>query len=173
MATLIKEDGSIVAGANSWLELAEARTLADNLGLTLPVDDDEAIIALIQGGIYVNNQERTFQGSRVSADQTMSRPRQDATKYGFAIAIDSIPDEVKCSQVNAASEIGAGVSPYSNGEGKETASEEVTGAVKVSYFEIGKTDSNIVLTTAINCLYPLTLQAIGAGGLNQFCVNRA
>lgn len=172
-ATIIVETGNVVPGANSWLSLVDARALAEQLGLTLPVDDDEATIAIIKGGTYVNNQERTFQGSRVSPDQTMSWPRTGATKHGFDIADDVIPDEVKCGQVEAAASIAAGTDPYPVDTGKETSKERVEGAVEVNYFESGKTDSNVAITTALNCLYPLTLQAIGAGGFGQFVTCRA
>lgn len=173
MASLIVEDGTIVAGANSFLSLVDARTLADNRGIDLPVDDDAAIDALIQGGIYVNNQESSLQGARVSADQTMCYPRSGVTKYTFDVASDSIPDEIKCAQVESAASIGAGVNPYAVDTGKEVKLQEVTGSVKREFFESGKTNSNITITTAINCLYPLTLNAIGGGNFFNFNVQRA
>lgn len=172
MASLVVETGSVVAGANSFVSLVDARTIADYRGITLPVLDDDAITALIQGGIYVNNQEGGLQGVRVSIDQTMCFPRSGVVKYGFEVPNDSIPNEVICSQVEAASQIGAGVNPYANNEGKEVSNETVVGAVAVSYFESGKTDSNVLLTTADNCILPLTLLAIGAGGGFNFSVSR-
>lgn len=166
--TIIVEDGSIVPSANSFLSLADARTLAESLGITLPVDNDKANEALVQGGVYVNNQEGGLQGVRVSIDQTMCYPREGVVKYGFDVPNDSIPDEIKCSQVHAASQIGAGVNPYSNDAGKEVASQTVVGAVARTFFESGKTNSNISLTESLNCLHPLTMLAIGSG--NQFTI---
>ena len=59
---LIIEDGSIVANANSFISLVDARAYAATIGLTLPVDDTEAEVTLINGARYVNSQEPSFQG---------------------------------------------------------------------------------------------------------------
>ena len=168
MAVLIIEDGTIVAGANSFITLVDARTLADDRGISLPVLDDDAIDALIKGGIYVNNQEPSLQGTRVSALQTMCYPRKGVTRYTFDVEDDAIPADLLCAQVEAAASIGAGVNPYAVDTGKEVASQTVTGAVARTFFESGKTNSNVKLTTAINCLYPITSQAVGGG--NQFTI---
>lgn len=166
--TIIVEDGTVVPNANSFLSLIDARALAESMGILLPVDDDKANEAIVKGGVYVNNQEGSLQGVRVSADQTMCYPRDGVVKYNFDVPNDSIPDEIKCSQVHAASQIGAGAKPYSNDTGKEVASQAVTGAVSRTFFESGKTNSNIRLTESINCLYPLTMLAINGG--NQFTI---
>ena len=39
---LIVEDGSIVPGADSYINLVDARTFAAKYGLVLPTDDTEA-----------------------------------------------------------------------------------------------------------------------------------
>jgi len=46
---LIVEVGSIVPGADSYINLVDARTFAAKYGLVLPTDDDEAEAALIHG----------------------------------------------------------------------------------------------------------------------------
>ncbi|MBU4707835.1 DnaT-like ssDNA-binding protein, partial [Salmonella enterica] len=43
---LVVEDGSIVAGADSYLSLEDARALAAKYGYALPADDTEAEAAL-------------------------------------------------------------------------------------------------------------------------------
>ena len=120
----------------------------------------------------MNNQEGGLQGARVSIDQTMCFPRSGVVKYGFDVPNDSIPSDVICAQVEAASQIGAGVNPYANDTGKEVKLQEVVGSVKREFFESGKTDANVSLTTADNCLFPLTLLAVGVSGGFNFSVSR-
>lgn len=166
--TLIVEDGSIVAGANTWINLVDARAFAENIGVTLPTDDEDAKRAIVKGARYVDDQEPQMQGSRVSIDQTLSWPRSGVTSNGFDVPDDSIPNGVICAQIEAAAQIGAGIDPYPVNPGKEVSNEEVVGAVKVGYFQSGKTDSNIELTSALNCLYPYSLIAIG--GSNKYSI---
>jgi hypothetical protein len=161
--SLITEDGSIVPNADSFISLADARTEADRLGLTLPVDDTQAEIALRNAGRWINSQEPSFQGSRVSIDQTMSWPRDNVVKYNFDVPNDSIPTDVICSQLEAAAQIAAGVNPFPTDNGKEVKLQEVTGAVKREFFESGSTASSIELTAALNCLYPITTGATSGG----------
>ncbi|KAF2282287.1 hypothetical protein GH714_044131 [Hevea brasiliensis] len=73
---LIVEDGSIVADADSYISLTDARALADKFGLTLPTDDTAAEAALRNGAAYVGLQESAMCGTRVSAEQELSYPRQ-------------------------------------------------------------------------------------------------
>ena len=67
---LIVENGTVVPDADSFLSLVDARSLASNYGITLPVDDTEAEITLRNGYLFLLTEERNLQGSRVSADQT-------------------------------------------------------------------------------------------------------
>ena len=170
---LIVEDGSIIAGANSFISLVDARAQALTLGLTLPVDDDEADIALINAGRYVNAQEPSLQGKRVSPDQTMCFPRSGVVKYGFEIDDDVIPSDVICAQLEAAAAITAGVDPYPVDNGKEVKLQEVTGSVKREFFESNVSAKDIEITAALVCLYPVTESALtGAGDGVSFNVYR-
>ena len=157
---LIVEDGSIVAGANSFISLVDARAMALTLGLTLPVDDDEADTVLINGGRYVNSQEPSLQGTRVSIDHTMCEPRNDVVKYGFDVPNDTVPSDAICAQVEAAAAITGGVNPYPVDDGKEVKLQEVTGAVKREFFESNVSAKDIEITAALNCLYPITNEAL-------------
>jgi len=60
---LIVESGSVVAGADSWATLTEARALAAKYGVTLPADDTEAEVAMRNGGAYVNGYEPNMAGN--------------------------------------------------------------------------------------------------------------
>ena len=88
---LIVETGAVVADADSYISLADARTLAAKYGWTLPTDDDEAEIALRNGAEYVGLFEPEMKGSRVSADQTLAYPRKYVSIFGFDQAETLIP----------------------------------------------------------------------------------
>jgi hypothetical protein len=169
---LIVETGLIIANADSFVSLVDARSQADLLGLSLPVDDTEAEQALRNGARYVNSQEPSLQGYRVSIDQTMCEPRIGATKHGFIIPDNVVPNEAICAQIYAASAITEGSNPYAVDNGKETKLEEVSGAVKVEYFESGSTESSVRITGALDCLYPITTDAVSGGSMFQVPARR-
>jgi hypothetical protein len=152
---LIVETGAIVPGADSYVSLAEARTTAAFYGWALPTLDADAEIALRNGANYVGLFESEMKGSRVSAEQSLAYPRKDATVFGFDIPETSIPGRLQIAQIAAAVEIGAGLDPRASTDGRVISSEQVTGAVAVSYFNNGNTGATVRITKAIDALKPL------------------
>lgn len=154
---LIVEDGTGLVDADSYISLVDARLYAANYGYTLPDDDTEADVALRKGCVYVNLFEYSFTGERLNDDQSLAWPRVNAYKcVGDQVYIDSgvVPTEVKQSQVIAASFYAAGIDVRANDDGNSIASEEVSGAVKVSYHDNGKTGGSIEITEAVDKLSP-------------------
>ena len=88
---LIIEDGSGVANADSYISLADARTLAANYGIKLPDDDADAEVKLRQGYLLINTLESQLQGSRTHYDQTGAFPRIGVYSNCKEVASDSIP----------------------------------------------------------------------------------
>lgn len=152
---LIVEDGSIVAGADSYVSLSDARALAAKYGWELPADDTEAEQALRNGAGYVGLQEPAMCGRRVSAAQELAYPRQGVTLYGFDIASNTIPTAVIRAQVAAAVEYGAGTDVRATNDGRATSLERVEGAVTVQYFNNGNNGTSVVITAAMDALGPL------------------
>ena len=152
---LIVEDGTIVSGADSYVNLVDARALAAKYNLALPVDDTEAEAALRNGASYIGLQEPFMCGSRVSPLQELSFPRLGATLYGYDVASNTIPARVIRAQVIAAIEYGKGTDVRASSDGRATSLERVEGAVTVQYFNNGATGANTVITAAIDALRPL------------------
>ena len=152
---LIVETGAIVPGADSYVNLAEARSTAAFYGWALPTDDTAAEVALRNGANYVGLFEPEMKGSRVSAAQALAFPRQDVTVWGFYLPNTEIPGHLIAAQIAAAVEIGAGLDPRASTDGRVMASEQVTGAVAVSYFNNGNTGAMVRITKAIDALKPL------------------
>ena len=166
--SLIVETGSIVAGADSYISLVDARTMAALYGWALPATDPAAEIALRNGANYVGLFEPEMKGSRVSAEQSLAYPRKDATVFGFDISETSIPGRLQIAQIAAAVEIGAGLDPRASTDGRVVASEQVTGAVAVSYFNNGNTGATVRLTKAIDALKPLLSSGNNGSSFNVY-----
>lgn len=165
---LVVEDGSIVAGADSYLSLADARTLAAKYGYDLPTDDTEAEAALRNGAMYVGLQEPVMCGRRVSAAQSLAFPRTGISLYGFPVANNTIPDQVKLAQLIAGVEYGSGAVVRGSTDGRITTMERVEGAVTVQYANNGNTGSSITITAAMDALRPLLCGANNGSSFNVY-----
>lgn len=164
---LTVENGTIVAGADSYVSLTSARAIASAIGLTLPVADADAEVALRNGRLYVDGHEAQFSGQRVSQTQPLAWPRQSAVLYGYYWSPGGIPPALIDAQVMAASAIAGGANPWAVDDGKAVASEAVAGAVSISYHYNGKTGAGVRLTQADQALQPLL-----ANGYGGFSVGR-
>lgn len=166
--TLTVEDGSVVAGADSYISLVDARTLATNYGYALPVDDTEANVALRKGAWYVDGFEDSYTGTRTDEAQSLAWPRTDATyRYGADIESDAIPSQLQLSQVIAAATYGAGTNVRPNDNGQNVASHSVDGAVSQSFFNNGSTSKQITITEANDALKVL----FSSSSSNKFSFN--
>jgi len=153
---LIVEDGTGKPDSDSYVSLVDARALAAKYGYTLPTDDDKANVSIRNGTQYVDMNESCFGGVRKLLTQALAWPRVGAkTTFKAEISDDTIPEQLKIAVVAAAAEYGAGVDVRATDDGKAIASEEVTGAVAVSYFNNGKTGNTVVITKAIDALKTL------------------
>ncbi len=136
---LIIEDGSIVAGAESFVTAAEFVTYADNRGATFPAaeaDQEELLRLAID---YLFQQEIRMQGFRISKDQTLMYPRNGVCLYGFQVAGTDIPENLKNAQIEAAL--------YQNenellvNDAGQDVSKEKLDVLEVSYFSGGSYNS--------------------------------
>ena len=142
---LIVEDGSVVAGADSYQSLADARTDAANRGLTLNADDTIAETQLRQSYYWLTNTyEPQLQGLRVSAEQTASLPRSGMVAYGFSVSSDEVPNNFKFAQVNAAASVEGGADLNAITVGSDLSSFEVVGTYKESYQDASSGISHIL-----------------------------
>lgn len=166
--SLIVEDGTGVANADSYQTLSSARDSAELLGLPLPVDDIEAEVALRNGYRYVNGFESSFYGTRATDIQTGAWPRDDAyICYGrnqVMINNYSVPSDMITAQMMAAVEYGKGTEVMPVDNGLAIQSQEVVGAVKRSFFDNGKTGGEITITQAVDAMKNLMCSG---GGLTM------
>lgn len=150
---LTVENGTGLVDADSYASLATARAIAEKYGVSLPIDDAACEVAIRQGTEYADMQEDCFGGTRLNLEQSLSWPRAGAkTTTGYVIPFDSVPMQMIKASVFAAAEYGTGVDVRANDDGKAIASEQVTGAVAVSYFDNGKSGGTVVITKAIDAM---------------------
>ena len=102
---LIIEDGTIVAGANSFTTDVELLAYALARGVTLPATEAERDILQIKAMDYFFSVEFCLQGCRVIADQELPYPRIGVCANGFIVPSDEIPQAIK----NALMELGVQV----------------------------------------------------------------
>lgn len=152
--SLIVESGVGDPLADSYISLADARTFAANYGITLPADDTEAEITLRKGTQYVDLQEDCFAGDRLSDTQALAYPRDDGS---------GMPKALGRAAVYAAAEFALGTDVRATDDGKAIASEEVSGAVAVSYFNNGKTGGTVTITRAMDALKSLLVSCKNNG----------
>ena len=165
---LVVETGAVVSGADSYIDLTDARALAEKYGKALPVDDTEAEAALRNGAVYVGLQERAMCGFRVSPEQSLAYPRRNVFAYGFPVPADSIPSQIINAQVLAAVEYGLGTDVRASSGGRVTETERVEGAGSVSYFNNGATGSTITITAAIDAMRPLLCGSANGASFNVY-----
>jgi hypothetical protein len=92
---IVVEDGTIVAGANSYLTLVEVRAFAEARGLPLSATDSVVEAQLIKASDYIEARESKpgFIGCRVSEEQVLCWPRN-----AYGVRYNQIPAKIKQAQ---------------------------------------------------------------------------
>ncbi len=128
------EDGSIVAGANSYVTAAEIAEMCGLYGIALPEDAAAIEVAARKGFMMINSLESEFQGLRVSAEQSGSFPRSGMIAYGFLYPDYRVPIQVKEAQIFAIDAVlnkGYDINAISSGQVLK--SFELSGVIKEEY----------------------------------------
>lgn len=100
---LTTENGTIVAGADSFATAAELVTYAANFGRTIPATEAEQEALLRRA--YLQMDALPWKGELVSQAQTGSWPRYNVCRGGFVVASNTIPAQIKAGQMALATEI--------------------------------------------------------------------
>lgn len=123
---LVIENGSLVAGANSYVAVEDARAYADARASILPAGDAEVEAALIVAMDYLESLRAQYQGQKVDpALQSLQWPRTGVVIDGWQVPTDHIPKELKDAQCQLALEVSAGTDLMPTGDGREVIREKV------------------------------------------------
>lgn len=151
--TIIVEDGTGVAGANSYIAEIEYDAFLTNHGLTDSRTGDAKLSGMINGYDYVNAQDAKFSGTRTGTTQTGSFPRSGSLIYGSLIASDDIVQNVKDGQAQYAYE-SSNSSLYNVGTGSRITKEKVD-VLEVEYADTTSSNPQPIFQKADNYLKPL------------------
>lgn len=133
------EDGSVVAGADSYATASELATYAANFGRVIPDSAPEQESILRRA--YLEMSGLAWKGAPVSIDQTGAWPRRGVVKSGFSIPADTIPQQIKAGQMALAAEIHADdLNPPEQRKGA-VVKDRVEGAVERQYAPASATTS--------------------------------
>ncbi len=129
---LIIENGTVVAGANSYVTVAEAKTYATARAENFPTDNAAVEALLVDAMDYLEALRRQFQGTKTSTVQELQWPRLSVVIDGEDYPSDSIPKELKNAQCQLAIDSYAvgGLCPTTDGF---AASKEKVDVIEVEY----------------------------------------
>jgi hypothetical protein len=105
--TVIVEDGSVVANANSFVSVATAESLLSDLGVEGFDEEtaDDKALAVVEAAKRLNHFESMLDGSRQSSSQNLLFPRLGSTlRSNKAIPSSSVPAQVLDAQALLAKE---------------------------------------------------------------------
>lgn len=103
--SLVIEDGSIVADADSFATAAELVTYAANFGRTIPSDTTAQEALLRRAALQMS--AMSWKGGLVNELQALSWPRYDVYRDNWLVPSNTIPAQIKAGQMALATEIHA------------------------------------------------------------------
>jgi len=154
VATIIVEDGTIVANANSYVSAADLGTYASNRGVTITGTEEDLLIEAMD---YIESLE--FIGLQLTENQALAWPRSGAVKKKiYWYDTNEIPQLLIDGLCEVALAIDAGNSPLDNLE-RATKREKV-GDLEVEYKD---SSANSVIVKKINAKLKALLVVSGNG----------
>lgn len=126
---LIIEDGSIVAGAESYVTVQEFEAYTAKRGISVAGNSNSLLLSAMD---YLET--LLFIGTKKTEAQTLQWPRDEVYIDGYYIESTTIPAELKTAQIVAALTIDAGNDLLSNAVERKTVREKV-GPIEVQYSE--------------------------------------
>lgn len=106
--TLIVEDGTLVANANSYVDLAAIKSYATKRGVTLPADATIEVYSQ-KAMDYLESKRDRYKGLKITKTQALQWPRYPVIIDGFELGSDEIPSEIKSAQCQLILEVNSGV----------------------------------------------------------------
>jgi len=143
--SLIVEDGTGVADADSYQAVVDARALAVLYGISLPVDDTDVEVSLRKSYLHLNTLESQLQGNRTHTIQTGIFPRSNVYVNCNLLDSEEIPKDVLLAQLYASEAIESGATTNAIDTGEKLAGFDVKGV----YSETYQDNSSIKLNATI------------------------
>lgn len=144
---IVQDPLNPTAEADSMVSVADARTRATALGVTLPTDDTELEVALVQGNVYLNS--LCYYGEAVVPFQNTAFPRIGIYMAGNEYPSDQIPQQAIDAQIVAAAYAASG-DIYTVVDNDQRIKREKIDVIETEYFgaEYGSQSGKKVITRA-------------------------
>lgn len=165
--SVVVEDGTGIASANSYVSVEFAREYAANRGVVLG-DDDTVAAFLITATDYLSSFEFKFVGHRTTEGQSLSWPRTDAY-YGsgcfrkLVCGPNDIPTQIKSAQCQAVIAQASGLTLLPNISPTDFVTEETVGPITTKYADPISAGIRPVLSAVDIMLQPLLSVSSGRG----------
>jgi len=137
--TLLVEDGTIIAGANTYVDDAEYVAYAATRAKTIGSDATAREAELIKAVDYIESHRMRFKGVKDTRDQPLQWPRVSVWLDGYQLDSNEIPEELKRAQMETAIIINSD-EVLNTGAFQNVQSESI-GDLSVSYFNGGSWQS--------------------------------
>lgn len=132
--TITVETGAVVAGANSYVSLADARAYAASRGVTLSATDATLEPMVIKAMDFIESHSAQFVGERTTRDQPLSWPRTGAVVESWKWSSTEIPRQIINATLAVVLEVNDGADPFNPPAATlPTIKERVEGAVELAY----------------------------------------
>lgn len=151
---LVIEDGSVIAGANSYITAVEFRTWANSRGITVSDSDDILERSILRAMDWFERQ--FFIGNKANENQLLQWPRTEALIDGYYADATEIPKEVKTALYEATKVQIDGYSEL-NEQDRRTIKESI-GDISVEYAE---NSENRTITPALRFAMNRIVQPTG------------
>lgn len=162
-ATLIQEDGTGIANANTYITLAEYDTYIDEHGLTDGTEADAKTGRIIQAKDWVEAQEGRYQGRKDSDEQALVWPRSWVVIYDFSLEANTIPQQLKDAQAQLVFD-SATVDIYNVNDGQAITKEKVD-VLETEFSDNGVVNIQPIFAKVNDLLKPLFKTIGGLGGV--------
>ena len=153
--TLTVEDGTLVAGADSYISLEDAREYATSRGITLNATDGTAEVQLRKAFDYIEAMRTRFQGEKSDETQESQWPRSNVFIDGIELDDDVIPSLLKYAQVHYAAAIEGGLDIMPTETGEAFVTREKIGPIDTEYSQYVRTSGIPTVRTGDALIAPL------------------
>ncbi len=162
-ATLIQEDGTGIANANTYITLAEYNTYIDEHGLTDSTDADAKTGRIIRAKDWVEAQDGRYQGRKETDEQALVWPRSRVVIYSFSLEANTIPQQLKDAQAQLVFD-SATTDIYNVNDGRAVILEKVD-VLEVEYSDNGVVNIQPIFAKVNDLLQPLYKTIGGLGSV--------
>lgn len=165
---LVIEDGTVVAGANSYITVTEAKDYASARGVDLGTDDTVNEQRLLNAMAYLES--LNYKGTRTKPDdQALAWPRTGVSFDGRTFGPNTIPPQLKYAQAQLAIELFNGVvifasSGASSGSDEKFVKKEKVDVIETEYAtpkEVGEEFLAVAVMPAVQALLRGLLKGFG------------